>query len=566
MRHHNEDTHVVITDLYIRDFAIVRQLELNFGDRFSVLTGETGAGKSILVDALGLALGGRTESGTVRHGCERAEIIATFTITAGDEAAAWLETNELNDAGSCVLKRIIWTDKPSKASINGRPVPASQLRALGDLLVDIHGQHEHQSLLQRDAQRRIVDEYAGLSGQCEQLLTCFLDWKQHADRLAALRSRAGQGGGDAELLRHHIAELDALAMQDDEYRRLSDELRRVAHSTDLTDGIRHSLDQLYDDDQGAISTALGAVTARLDTLTQFDHRLGAVTELLEQAQLHVTEAALALREQASSEETDPERRDWLERRVQSWHDLARKHRVDPDQLPATLDTLQSSLAELENVDNHIAQTEQELNALRIDYEKLAEGLSKARAAAGAELSAKVTSHMEELAMPAGEFRVAIDNQRRDTPTRYGFDEVQFIVTANPGQPLQPLSKVASGGELSRISLAIQVATAAIARIPCLVFDEVDVGIGGRVAEIVGKRLRELGRDRQILCVTHLPQVAAQAHNQFQIQKQPGKMPNITVHNLSSSERIEEIARMLGGIEITDRSIAHAEQLLERASG
>ena len=555
----------MITDLYIRDFAIVRQLELKIGDRFSVLTGETGAGKSILVDALALALGGRAESGMVRHGGERAEIIASFAITAGDDAAVWLETNELDDANSCVLARIVWTDKPSKASINGRPVPASQLRALGELLVDIHGQHEHQSLLQRDVQRRIVDDYAGLSGQCQQLLACFQDWKQHADRLAALRTKAGRGSGDAELLRHHIAELDVLAMQDGEYPQLSDELRRAAHSTDLADGVRRSLDQLYEDDQDAISATLGEVTARLNTLTQFDHRLGAVAELLEQAQLHVTEAAFALSEQASGEEFDPERQDWLEHRVQTWHDLARKHKVDPDQLPRTLDTLQTSLAELNDVDNHIAQTEQKLTALRADYEEIATSLSQARAAAGVELSAKVTAHMQELAMPAGEFRVEIDNRRRDNPTRYGYDEVQFIVTANPGQPLQPLSKVASGGELSRISLAIQVATASVARIPCLIFDEVDVGIGGHVAEIVGKRLRDLGHDRQILCVTHLPQVAAQAHNQFQIQKQPGKMTDITVQNLSSSERIEEIARMLAGIEITDQSIAHAEQLLERAS-
>ena len=556
--------YVMIRSLYIRNFTIVDELELDFEGGFSVLTGETGTGKSILVDAVALALGDRADSSCVKHDRDRAEVIATFSVQAGSDAAGWLRESELDDGGSCVLKRVVFATNPSKASINGRPVSVGQLRELGGLLVDIHGQHEHQSLLRRTAQRQILDDYAGLSGLVKTLKEYHREWKLATSSLEALR--AASPGNDIELLRHHIEEIEALAMEDGEYQRLSDELRRSAHATDLIEGVQHSLVQLYDGDTETVNGALAAISSRLRALASYDAGLSEVGFLLEQAQLYIDEAVLALRHHGERLDFDPERHGWLQQRVQTWHDLARKHKVDPGQLLAKFNQFQALVEELDGLDARILKLETRLQELVAAYNTVALELSAARQGAAHRLGAEVTTYMHDLAMPDGQFHVAIETDADDSPTTYGYDNVHFMVAANPGHPLQPLSNVASGGELSRISLAIQVATAAVARIPSLVFDEVDVGIGGRVAEIVGHLLRDLGAGRQILCVTHLPQVAAQANHQLQVDKDTGRDRQIIVQQLSAAERIQEIARMLGGIEITQQSIAHAEQLLEHAAG
>lgn len=555
----------MLNHLFINNFAIVQNLELELEPGFTVLTGETGAGKSILIDALALALGERADKGSVRHGSKRAEVIAGFTLDDAPEARAWLQHQELDDDGQCLLRRIVESEKTSKAYINGRPVPIQLLKELGELLVDIHGQHEHQSLMKRDAQRQILDDFAGITDDIRVLGDHYHLAKSLSDRLQRLRQESTDRSARIELLKFQVNELEVLALEENEIARLEEEHDRLANGAELLEGAQAVVQALYDDDQ-AVSNILSQLTARLDHLGSHDKTLEAIAGLLRDADIQLNEAATQLHQYIDGMELDPQRLQWLDERIAVITDLARKHRVDAEQLPAVLQQLSQELADIEDADNSLERLEQDLLKAKQAYHKTADMISEARKNAAERLASQVSEHMQELGMPGGKFAVELHPLEGDLPGLTGKERAEFQVSANPGQPLKPITKVASGGELSRISLALQVVLAGLGRIPVMIFDEVDVGIGGSVAEIVGTRLRTLGNKRQVLCITHLAQVAAQGSHHLQVSKSTdGKTTGTSIEPLQDVQRIKEIARMIGGVEISQQTLDHAEDMLSRAT-
>jgi len=439
------------------------------------------------------------------------------------------------------------------------------LRELGELLVDIHGQHEHQSLLRRDAQRCILDDYAGLGAQVAELARTHRSLREASERLDNLQRQTADREARVELLRYQVQELEALALEPGEPARLEAEQRRLAHAQELIQGLEATAASLYDAEEGSVHQALGQAVATLERLAEVEPRLAEVASLLREAEIQVEEAAGRVRRQLDRTELDPGRLAAVEERLGTLHDLARKHRVAEDELPEVLAHLSRELADLEDVESNQARLEEEIAAARAAYDALAAEVSAGRARAAEALGGAVTARMQELGMPGGRLEVRLHPLPSDAPAAHGRERVEFLVAANPGQPLRPLSRVASGGELSRISLALQVQTASIGRIPTLIFDEVDVGIGGRVAEIVGRELRALGASRQVLCITHLAQVAAQGQHHLRVEKRAEPEVDVAIAALDAPRRVEEIARMLGGVTITDQTRAHAEDMLSRAS-
>jgi DNA repair protein RecN (Recombination protein N) len=564
----------MLHSLYIRDFAIVKTLELELERGLTVLTGETGAGKSILIDALALALGGRADVGVVRQGSARAEVSAHFALdesegpgkTGAAAARRWLKQHDLDADGECVLRRVVESERASKAFINGRPVPVQMLRELGEYLIDIHGQHEHQSLLKRDAQREILDDYAKLNEAVADIAERYRALRALQDRVHALRQQSADRGTRLELLRHQVAELDALNLKPDDMPALENEYARLAHAAELMEGAQAAVQVLYDDDEGAVSQLLGRIVAKLEGLAPHDPQLGETAALLNQAIVHVDEAAGELHRYLDGLELDPERLQSLETRIGAIHDLTRKHRVAPEELPALRERLRTELGDVENFDDNLARLTDEAATARAAYLQAAKQISKARVEASKKLGHTVTERMQELGMAGGRFTADVVALPEDELGPYGLERIEFQVAANAGQAPRPLAKVASGGELSRISLALQVVIAGNGRIPTLIFDEVDVGVGGRVAEIVGQQLRALGKARQVLCITHLPQVAALGQHHLQASKHAhGGVTLAEVRALSAKDRVLEIARMLGGVEVSKKTIAHAEDMLSRAT-
>lgn len=555
----------MLNHLYINNFAIVKSLELELESGFTVLTGETGAGKSILIDALALALGERANKGSVRHGCKRAEVIAGFTLDDAPEARAWLQQQQLDDDEQCLLRRIVESEKSSRAYINGRPVPIQLLKELGELLVDIHGQHEHQSLMKRDAQRQILDDFASINTEVKQLAENYRTARALNDRMQRLQQESSDRSARIDLLQFQVSELEALALEDNEMARLEDEHERLANGTELLEGAQAAVHALYDDDQ-AITNVLSQLTVKLEQLGQHDKTLDNIAGLLRDADIQLNEAATQLHQYIDGMELDPQRLQWLDERIGAITDLARKHRVDARQLPAVLQQLSQELADIEDADNSLDRLQQELDKARRDYNALADKLTRAREKAATALATQVSEHMQELGMPGGRFAVELQPLEGELPGSSGRERIEFQVSANPGQPLKAINRVASGGELSRISLALQVVLAGLGRIPVMIFDEVDVGIGGSVAEMVGTRLRGLGDKRQVLCITHLAQVAAQGNHHLQVSKSTdGRTTGTNIETLPDVERIKEIARMLGGVEISQQTLDHAEDMLSRAT-
>lgn len=557
----------MLTHLYIRDFAIVAELSLEFGPGFTVLTGETGAGKSILIDALALALGDRAEAAQViRAGCRRAEVSAAFALEAEQEAARWLEKNDLAaEEGQCLLRRVLEADKPSKGYINGRPVPIQWLRELGERLVDIHGQHEHHSLLKREVQRELLDAYAGCEEAVARLRAHHRAWQEAAERLAALEREAGERESRLEWLRHQVQELEALGLRAEEIPALEDEHRRLAHGAQLLEGVQAVAQTLYDDEE-SLANALARAQSKLEGLARYDPALGEVAALLSEAAVPIEEAAARLHQYLDGLELDPARLQWVEGRIAALHDLSRKHKVRAEELPQVLERLRTELDDTANYDVNLARLKERIAAERNAYFGLAREISARRREAARKLGAAVSREMHELGMPGGRFEAALTALPEGEHAAYGLERIEFLVSANPGQPLRPLSKVASGGELSRISLALQVVAARLTRLPTLIFDEVDVGIGGRVAEIVGGKLRRLGASRQVIALTHLAQVAAQGQRHLKVAKQTAAgSVTAAVTPLSERERVMEIARMIGGVEISPKTVALATDMLERAS-
>ena len=556
----------MLSQLFIRDFAIVPKLELTLGPGLTVLTGETGAGKSIIIDALALALGERASSGVIRQGAQRAEITAGFELDKQHHAASWLRDNDLFEDQECVLRRLIFQDKASKAYINGRPVPVQMLRELGELLVDVHGQHEHQSLLRREAQRQILDDYAEINQQVTELGDHYREIKSLESRIQTLRQQSDDRNARLELLRYQVKELERLDLGAQEIPQLEEEHARLANGATLLEGVQTAVHSLYDDDEYALVQSLGQITHKLEALARHDPSLEQPLALLQEAAIQFDEAASALHHYLDGLDLDPQRLQWLEQRLSDITDLARKHQVAAEALPQVLERLQQELADTEDADTSVERLEQQLKQLRGAYFGLAQQISEARAQAAQALGQQISEHMQELGMPGGSFAIGLTALPEGELSAHGLERIEFLVSANPGQALQPLTKVASGGELSRISLALQVVIASLGRIPTLIFDEVDVGIGGRVAEIVGKRLRKLGATRQVLCITHLAQVAAQGRQHLQVSKRSRQGHTSTyIEGLPGEKRVQEIARMIGGVEISQQTLDHAEDMLNRAS-
>jgi DNA repair protein RecN (Recombination protein N) len=556
----------MLAHLSVRDFAIVERLDLELHAGMTVLTGETGAGKSILVDALGLTLGERASAKILRSGAERAEVVAVFELEAGSDAARFLAEQDLaSEDDECILRRTIGRDGRSRAIINGRPVPLQTLRELGDLLVDIHGQHEHQSLLKSAAQRRILDEYAGHGEALAELSELHDRWQATHTAIESLAGDPEQHAQRLDYLRYQVDELDALDIQDGELASLDEEQRRLGHASELLAICTHSVDQIDGDAETALTARLGSVAGALEKMVAIDHGAENARALLESAVIQISEAAAELRHYRDGIDIDPARLQAVDERLTAIHDVARKHRVDTRELPALHLRLRNEIEALQGGSERLERLQGELDALLKDYGEAARKLHESRVGAAEKLAAAITSNIRVLGMPKGQMHIGVEANFDARPSKTGVDTVTFEVAINPGQSPQPLAKVASGGELSRISLAIQVIATQSSGVPTLIFDEVDAGIGGRVAEIVGRELRRLANNRQVLCVTHLPQVASLAQQHMQVQKHSKRRETRTdLRNLSGEGRVEEIARMLGGVTITDQALAHAREMLERA--
>ncbi len=554
----------MLAQLRIRDFAIVAELELELAPGMTAVTGETGAGKSILVDAIGLLLGDRAGSDTIRQGAERADISAVFELDQLPAARAWLAERDLDSGQECHLRRVVASSGRSRNYINGVPQPAQALRELGELLVDIHGQHEHQSLLRREMQRQLLDDHAGNQALATELENCYRNWSRLRRELHDLRQAAGERDARLDTLRYHLRELAALNLVEGEVAELESEQRRLANASQLLETGQRVLGWLIEGDEDAIADRLNQSLRELDTLNRLDSHLGPVGELLNAALIQIREAGAELRGYVQDLDLDPAHLARVEQRLTAVHQLARKHRVVAEELPSLRTRFETELDALEHSETRLETLHQAVKDALEDYRGRAEQLSERRAVAARELGERISQALATLGMPGG--RVAIALERLDKPAPNGLESVEFQVSANPGQPLRPLARIASGGELSRISLAIQVIAAHATRIPTLIFDEVDSGIGGGVAEVVGQQLRTLGYSRQVLCVTHLPQVAAQAHQQLKVEKQTGgETTHTQVMPLNADQRVTEIARMLGGLELTSKTLAHAREMLEKTA-
>ena len=545
--------------LAIRDFVIVSSLELNFSAGFTALTGETGAGKSILIDALSLALGERGDASMVRNGCERAEIAVEFDVSALPKMQTWLREQALEgDKGVCLLRRVLDAGGRSRGFINGRSATLQQLREAGDQLLDIHGQHAHQSLVRPDAQRMLLDGYAGMAGSAENVAALHRDWQTLRRRRISLSENAEAVAAERELLQFQRSEIDGLGFNLADWNVLQEDHARLAHAASLLETAGFALETLSESDTACLAQ-LNALAARIRDGMQHDASLGETLHMLESAQAELQEAVYALRHYQQRMDTDPQRLRGQEQRIQSVMDAARKYRVAPELLDQALQRIVARLAELGG-DADLAELEQQEKAAQQSYVAEAQKLTAARKKSADKLSREITAAMQTLAMPGGGFAVAL--LPLSEGNAYGLETIEFRVAANPGVPPRSLAKVASGGELSRISLAIQVATLQVASVATLIFDEVDSGIGGRVAEIVGLLLKKLGQSYQVLCVTHLPQVAATADHQWQVSK---TMENgVTLSHiavLNGEQRVEEIARMLGGVQITETTRKHAAEML-----
>lgn len=551
----------MLTHLAIKDFAVVRAAELDFGPGLTVISGETGAGKSLLVDALGFLSGSRADSGVVRHGAERAELIALFDLDDAPDALAWLREQELDDDGSCQLRRTIRADGGSKAWINGRPATLGQLGELAERLVEIHGQHEHQALLSKASQLALLDAY----GRHDSELAAVRDAAQAWNALLRERETLSRQGDVSERitwLEHQLAELQREDLEPSSIADLVATHRRHGHSAALIATCDSAFTRLGGDEAPSLSRQLQQVRNELAKQAEHEPRLGEVDAMLDSAAIQLDEAIALLERVRADLDLDPSAFEQLEHRLGRIHDLARKHRVAPEALAGQRDALTAELETLRSAGERVHVFDLEIATATSAWRKAADALGKARRKAAASLSASTTALITELGMGGGRFEVALEPNDGDRPDPQGGERVEFLVAANLGQPPRPLRKVASGGELSRISLAIEVAALGLDAVPTMVFDEVDSGIGGAVAEIVGQKLRALGSKRQALCVTHLPQVAAQGHAHYRVSKAASDgVTQSAVHALGAKEREEELARMLGGVELTREARAAAKRLL-----
>ena len=554
----------MLTHIHVRNLAIVDEIEVELTAGMTTLTGETGAGKSILVDALGLVLGDRADSTVIRHGCERAEISAGFDIQNHPAASEWLAEQALDEDGECQLRRIINREGRTRGYINGQAVPMQSLRELGEQLVDIHGQHEHQSLLRNPVQRQLLDAFGRHQSLLDKLTACYKEMKAVRNELQDTFGNDTDRDARLDLLRYQRQELASLGLGKEDIGNIDEEHARQANAGRLLEASQQGLERLDADEGPSVSTLLNQTLDELGELAELDSELEEATQLLSEAAVLVNESIESLRHYADRLDIDPQRLQWLEQRIGILHDLARKHRCRPEDLPAIEEKISKELDNIEHADERRETLQARLATLEQGYLDSARQLTAKRRRTATAFGKQITDAMQTLGMAGGIFTVHINPRAEKAFGEHGMDDIEFMVSANSGQPVQPLSKVASGGELSRISLSIQVISASSETIPTLIFDEVDSGIGGGVAEIVGQKLRSLGKDRQVLCVTHLPQVAALAHQQMQVSKLSGKDTTRTrIRRLNEEERIDELARMLGGVKISRQTREHAREMLQQ---
>jgi len=554
----------MLVSLFVKDFAIVSAVETAFAKGLTVVSGETGAGKSLLVDALLLLTGARADTGVVRVGAERAELVARFALEPDSPALAWLRDNDLDEDGECILRRVIRADGGSRAFINGRPSTTAQLSELGSLLVEIHGQHAHQALLDRSQQLRLLDAAAEHGDALAAMRDAARLWTKLSRQIEELKSQ-GDPAERRELLSRQLQELSAESLAPTAIEELLAAHRRQSHAAGLIEGCARAVEWLAGDDPAAMLSTLRRVRSELSKLVDHEPRLGEIDTLLDGAAIQLDEAASALDRLRDDLDLDPDRLAELDARLSRLHELGRRHRVPLDGLEQRREELQAELDALSDHGETLARLEREREAATASWRALASKVSAARTKAAQRLGKDVSERMATLGMGGGRFEIALEPAGDGTPHAEGSERAEFMVTANPGQPLRPLRKVASGGELSRISLAIEVAMLGKDDVPTMVFDEVDTGIGGAVAEVVGQTLRSLGSRCQVLCVTHLPQVAAQGHQHLRVSKSSdGGSTASKIELLDETNRIEEIARMLGGVEITRTTRDHARQMLEGA--
>lgn len=552
----------MLCHLHISNFAIVRALEIDWAAGMSTITGETGAGKSIAIDALSLCLGERADASVVRPGSDKADIVATFDISALPAAQSWLEEQDLRIGNDCIIRRVISNEGRSRGYINGVQVPAQQLKALGQHLLSIHGQHAHQLLLKPDYQRQLLDAFSASPALLADTRQKWRHWQQLQQEYHSLQESQQQRDAVRQLLEYQVAELDQFAPLDDEYTELEAEHNRLNHGQTLISQSQQCLQLLYDDEEQNICHALTAVTTKLEQLTALDNTLQPVLQLLVDAQVQAEEASRELRRYADRVELDPERLQQIDERLSQWLNLARKHQVPCEDLPQLHQQLSAQLTSLTSEDSRLNNLAEEITTASRQYSEQAGLLSQQRQLAAEKLSGLICNSMHELSMANAQFHIDVRSGAIEQASAHGWDQIEFQVSTNPGQPVQPMHKVASGGELSRISLAVQVILADKVTTPTLIFDEVDVGISGPVAAGVGRLLRQLGESTQIICVTHLPQVASQGHQQLFVEKYTDGIATETrMRALTDDERISEIARLLAGENISASALANARELL-----
>ena len=555
----------MLKTLEIHNYAIVDQLTLDFEGGMSVLSGETGAGKSILLDALGLTLGDRADSQVVAPNAKRAEISACYQIESQADVIAWLDEHELDSDDECIIRRTVGSDGRSRAYINGQPVPLQSVRELGEMLVEIHGQHAHQSLLKRDEQRQLLDQFAQHLPLVNELSSLYAAWQQSLKQLKEIETQQTERQAYEELLNFQIAELETLSLTGEELIELDAEHRRLSHAHQLMQDSHQALQQIENDEQDSTLLTLSNTSGSLQQLQKIDNELSSVAELVDSATIQLREAAGELRNYLDQLEVDPQRLEQIEQRLEEIHQIARKHHVKPEELPALHERLTQEQQKQGNTQETIEALQQQLQKVQELYHRLAEKVTKSRQKAASKLAQAVSQNIQQLGMGEGEFEIKLTALTEGSA--FGMEQVEFMIQTNAGQSMQPLNKIASGGELSRISLAIQVVNADHQQRPTMIFDEVDVGVGGSTAEMVGKQLQSVAAHCQVICVTHQPQVAAHAHHHFRISKlSDGVQTRTEVSPLDQQQRIAEIARMSGGIEVTEQTLSHAEEMFNKMRG
>jgi len=554
----------MLISLAIKNFAIVSQLEVNWHSQMTTITGETGAGKSIAIDALAQALGERSDASMVRANTDKAEVIAAFDISNLESAKHWLKEHELYNDDDCILRRVVSKEGRSKAYINGSQVPAAQLKAIGSLLVSIHGQHAHQLLTKPEHQRFMLDQYAGNQQLLQKLKSVYSELQSKTTEFKQLTEKQAEFSAQTQLLQYQVDELNNAELIEGEYQEIEQEHKRLHHANSLLSDSQHALDILYENDSGNAYSALQSALSILHKASNVDEKLTPTIELLDSALIQLDEGTSELKRYVDSLELNPERLIEVEQRLNLYVELSRKHQVFPELLIDKANSLTEELNKLTNSDNRLIELESEITKAKLNYKELAVDLTKSRCHFAQQLNKKITSSMQQLNMTDAVFEIEI-NTDSDTFTQYGSDKIEFLVSANPGQPLQPLLKVASGGELSRISLAIQVIIAQKVTTPTLMFDEVDVGVSGPTASAVGKLMRELSSNTQVICVTHLPQVACYGHQQQFVNKQTlTGVTQTSMQALDQVGRVDELARLLGGDTISATTKANAQELLSIA--